>query len=84
MMPGLTGFDVVEALQRDAATSRIPILVVKAKHISAQDRTALSRDHDNVIRIVEKAGFNKQSFIAEVRRALSSDKGEASADYPDR
>ena len=34
MMPEVTGFDVVEALQRSPDTSQIPILIVTAKHIS--------------------------------------------------
>ena len=32
MMPDVNGFDVVEALQRNTDTARIPILVVTAKH----------------------------------------------------
>ena len=34
MMPDVNGFDVVEALQRNADTARIPILVVTAKQIT--------------------------------------------------
>jgi CheY-like chemotaxis protein len=70
MMPGVSGFDVVEALQRNSETARIPILVVTAKQITALDRAALNHDPANVVQIVEKAGFNRQAFIAEVRRAL--------------
>ncbi len=32
MMPDVSGFDVVDALQRNADTARIPIIVVTAKH----------------------------------------------------
>jgi len=70
MMPEVSGFDVVDALLRDIDTARIPVLVVTAKQITSQDRTALNQQTGNLIRIVEKAGFNKQRFIAEVRRAL--------------
>ena len=69
MMPEVDGFDVVEALQRHIETARIPILVVTAKDISAQDRRVLNAS-DNAVRIIEKAGFNRQGFMAEVRRAL--------------
>ncbi len=34
MMPDVNGFDVVEALQPDPDTARIPILVVTAKQIT--------------------------------------------------
>jgi len=69
MMPDVNGFDVVEALQRHSETARIPILVVTAKDISAEDRRILNAS-DNAVRIIEKAGFNRRGFMAEVRRAL--------------
>jgi PAS domain S-box-containing protein len=71
MMPEVSGLDVVEALQRNANTARIPILVVTAKQVTAQDHAALnSNNTGKTIQIVEKAGFNRAGFIAEVRRAL--------------
>jgi CheY-like chemotaxis protein len=35
MMPGITGYDVLEALQADDATSDIPVLVLTAKSLRA-------------------------------------------------
>ncbi len=70
MMPGVTGFDVVDALRGDETTARIPILIVTAKHITMHDRSALSGRSDQPIHIVEKAGFNQGEFITSVRRAL--------------
>ena len=78
MMPDVSGFDVVEALQRDADTARIPILVVTAKQITAEDRAALNSNAGQIIHIVEKAGFNRVGFIAEVRRALGARTSEES------
>jgi CheY-like chemotaxis protein len=69
MMPEVNGFDVVEALQRNYGTARIPILVVTAKVITASDRSALNTPND-FIPIVDKAGFNRSRFVAEVKRAL--------------
>jgi CheY-like chemotaxis protein len=70
MMPGVNGFDVVEALRLNSDTACIPILVVTAKQVSAQDRGVLGSNSDQLVHIVEKAGFNQVRFIAEVRRAL--------------
>ena len=70
MMPKVSGFDVVEALQRNAETARIPILAVTAKQLTALDRAALNNNRGNAIHVVETAGFNQVDFIAEVRRAL--------------
>jgi signal transduction histidine kinase/DNA-binding response OmpR family regulator len=70
MMPEVSGFDVVDALQRNTNTACIPILVVTAKQVTAEDRVALKGSLGKGIRIVEKAGFNSIRFVAEVRRAL--------------
>jgi PAS domain S-box-containing protein len=70
MMPEMSGFEVVRVLQGDSDTAGIPILVVTAKQITAQDRAALSCDAGRVIHIVEKAGINNVLFTAEVRRTL--------------
>jgi CheY-like chemotaxis protein len=41
IMPGLTGFDVVEALRADEATRSIPIMVLTAKLLTEADKRAL-------------------------------------------
>ena len=70
MMPDVSGFDVVDSLQRNSDTARIPIIVVTAKAITDADRAALNREPGGVVCIVDKAGFNRHGFMAEVRRAL--------------
>ena len=55
MMPEVNGFAVVEALQRNKVTARIPIIIVTAKHITAQDRSALSNGSDMVVEIVRES-----------------------------
>jgi CheY-like chemotaxis protein len=67
MMPEVNGFDVVEALKEHPDTARIPILVVTAKEITAEDRAKLS---GSLTTIMEKANFDPELFKAEVRRAM--------------
>jgi len=68
MMPEVTGFDVVAALRERPDTARIPILVVTAKKVTAQDRSRLK---GHVTTIMEKTNFDRENFIAEVRRAMA-------------
>ena len=68
MMPEVNGFDVVAALHEHPDTARIPILVVTAKQITAEDRARLN---GYVTAIMEKAEFDGDRFTAEVRRAMS-------------
>ena len=68
MMPEVSGFDVVVALQLHPDTARIPILVVTAKQVTAEDRDKLN---GFVTAIMEKADFDRERFASEIRRALS-------------
>jgi CheY-like chemotaxis protein len=68
MMPDVNGFDVVSALQDRPDTAAIPILVVTAKHITPSDRAKLN---GYVMTIMEKANFDRDRFVTEVRRAMS-------------
>jgi PAS domain S-box-containing protein len=68
MMPEVNGFDVVAALNDHPDTARIPVLVVTAKQITDEERARLN---GSVTAIVEKADFDRDRLIAEVRRATS-------------
>ena len=68
MMPEVNGFDVVEALNSQADTARIPIVVVTAKQVTAEDRNKLN---GWVSAIMEKAELDRDRFVAAVRRAMT-------------
>jgi CheY-like chemotaxis protein len=68
MMPDVNGFDVVEALRKRRDTARIPIVVVTAKQVTAEDRAKL---HGFATTIMEKTAFDRDRFTAEIRRAMS-------------
>jgi CheY-like chemotaxis protein len=68
MMPTVSGFDVVAALQDRPETANIPILAVTAKEITAEDRERLN---GYVTTIMEKGNFEPRRLTAEVRRAMS-------------
>jgi signal transduction histidine kinase/DNA-binding response OmpR family regulator len=68
MMPEVDGFDVVKALHEHPDTARIPILVVTAKQVTAEDRARLN---GHVTAIVEKAVFDRDGILAEVRRSMA-------------
>jgi PAS domain S-box-containing protein len=68
MMPVTSGFDVVAALSEKPETARIPILVVTAKEITAEDRASLD---GSVSAIMEKVAFDGERFASEIRRAMA-------------
>jgi PAS domain S-box-containing protein len=68
MMPDVNGFDVVAALNKHPDTAEIPIIVVTAMQITAEDRARLQ---GYVTTIMEKGDFDRARLTAEVRRAMS-------------
>jgi PAS domain S-box-containing protein len=66
LMPDVSGFDVVAALQERPETARIPIVVVTSKRVTAKDRATLN---GNVTATMEKASFRPERLIDEIRRA---------------
>ena len=67
-MPEVDGFAVVEALNADPATAHIPVVVLTASVVTAEERSRLT---GSVATIMGKAGFDSQRFLAEVRRAMA-------------
>jgi len=67
MMPEVSGFEVARALRESQHTARIPILVLTAKDLSAEDRARLN---GAVNAILAKASFSTSELLAELRRAL--------------
>jgi CheY-like chemotaxis protein len=68
LMPDVNGFDVATELHSHPDTAHIPILVLTAKQVTAEDRKRLQ---GRVAAILEKSSFDSAGFLAEVRRAMS-------------
>jgi CheY-like chemotaxis protein len=68
MMPEISGFDVVEVLKDGPDTATIPIVVVTAKSLTAQDKATL---HGLVAAVLQKSTFDHRRFVNEVHRAIA-------------
>ena len=69
MMPEMDGFEFVAELRKTEAGRRIPVVVVTAKEITAEDRQRLD---GQVRRIFQKGSFSREELTAELRRTLES------------
>jgi len=67
MMPNMSGFEVVRALRTSERTARIPIIVLTAKDLTAEDRERLSGD---VTAVLAKASFGRRDLLATLHGAL--------------
>jgi CheY-like chemotaxis protein len=68
MMPEMDGFEFVSELRRNEAWRSIPVLVITALEITAEDRARLE---GNVARILQKGEYGRDELLREVRRLAS-------------
>jgi CheY-like chemotaxis protein len=64
LMPKMDGFEFVAAMREQERWRSIPILVITAKDITKEDRTRLE---GCVARILQKGGYGRAEFVAEIR-----------------
>jgi signal transduction histidine kinase/DNA-binding response OmpR family regulator len=69
MMPEMDGFEFVSQLRRTEAGRRVPVVVVTAKELTAQDRDRLN---GHVGHIFHKGSFSREELTGELRRALGA------------
>ena len=68
MMPGKSGFEVLNDLKLDAKTRNIPIVVHTAKMLSTDERDRLA---DQTIAIIPKTHIDRQASLKMIREALA-------------
>ena len=65
LMPGLDGFGFLAELQSHPEWRSIPVVVVTAKDLSAEDRARLS---GRVAEVLRKGTLTREQLLAEVRK----------------
>jgi len=69
MMPEMDGFEFVSELRLRPEGCDIPIVVITAKEITAEDRERLN---GSVSRILQKGSYNRGDLMDEVRRLIDA------------
>jgi CheY-like chemotaxis protein len=69
MMPEMDGFQVVEALREREGWRSIPIVVVTAKSLTAEDH---SRLNGYVEKILQKGAYSREALLAEIRDLVTA------------
>ena len=73
MMPEMDGFEFLEELRRDEAGRGIPVIVITARDLSAEDHQRLN---GSVERILQKGAHGRDALLAKVRRLVGASVGQ--------
>jgi signal transduction histidine kinase/DNA-binding response OmpR family regulator len=69
MMPELDGFGVVSALREREAWHGVPVVIITAKELTAEERAWLN---GSVVRILEKRALGERALLSEVRELVAA------------
>ncbi|MFL5576579.1 MAG: response regulator, partial [Gemmatimonadaceae bacterium] len=69
MMPEMDGFDFISELRRHEEWRSIPVVVITAKDLTAEDHLRLN---GYVAAIVQKSAYSHEELLAEVRNLLAT------------
>jgi PAS domain S-box-containing protein len=69
MMPEMDGFEFITELRRHEQWRSIPVVVITAKDLTAEEHRRLS---GYVAAIVQKSAYNREELLAEVRDLLAT------------
>lgn len=69
MMPVMDGFEFVDRLRKTETGRTVPVVVLTARDLTADDRRRLGGQVD---RILQKAGLDRENLLGEVRGMLRS------------
>jgi len=74
MMPEMDGFEFIAHLRENEAWHSIPVVVLTAKDITAEDHLRLQ---GNVRKVFRKASFSRDELVEEIRAAIEPRPGPA-------
>jgi CheY-like chemotaxis protein/signal transduction histidine kinase/HAMP domain-containing protein len=68
MMPDMDGFTVLDRLREEQATRELPVIIVTAKDLTAEER---SRLRNSVQKIITKSTMDRKRVLREIEKALA-------------
>jgi DNA-binding response OmpR family regulator len=70
MMEQLGGFKIVRALQDQASTQHIPVLVLASVDLTNEEQDTIDSDPEQPVVAMNKPDVNREALLAEIQRAL--------------
>ena len=67
LMPGMTGFEVMDQLEKAHLTDQMPVILFSVKQLSAEEKQRLK---GRIAGVAEKGAFNRDAFVSIVGKVL--------------
>jgi CheY-like chemotaxis protein len=64
MMPEVDGFQVLEAIRQIEKTAHVPVLILTAKHITAEELSVLKGNH--IHQLIQKGDISRKELLAAI------------------
>ncbi|MDP4292161.1 MAG: response regulator, partial [Bacteroidota bacterium] len=69
MMPEVDGFDVLVSIRKMKETSKIPVLILSAKHVTNEELGMLRGNH--IYQLIQKGDINKNELLGHIRNMVT-------------
>jgi len=68
MMPEVDGFEVLAAIRNVKETSRIPVLILSAKHVTKEELSFLRGNH--IYQLIQKGDINRNELLGHIKNMV--------------
>ena len=68
MMPEVDGFEVLAAIRNVKETSRIPVLILSAKHVTKEELSFLQGNH--IYQLIQKGDINRNELLTHIKNMV--------------
>jgi signal transduction histidine kinase/CheY-like chemotaxis protein len=79
MMPGMDGFEVLDAMRREATWRDIPVVVVTAKDLTAKEVTWLNQHAE---RVFQKGAYKRSELVGTIHEMIARGRGTSVSRQP--
>lgn len=70
MMPEVDGFEVLRVIRNQKEASRVPVLILSAKHVTKEELSFLKENH--IYQLIQKGDVNRTELLAHVGNMMAS------------
>ena len=68
MMPGMDGFEVLERLRGDATWREVPVIIITAKDLTADD---VDRLNGRVAKVLQKGAYQRRDLVRDIHAMIA-------------